>query len=135
MPPEHRAKCVVCFQSTALRRTLPKTARHLRALMVGHLRDEKSPATYFDAALALRQRNDILLDHIGAPLDPALGERARQLNAEGKSKSPLYRIWEDSVVSTTRTPASVLASGPSSEPRRIVERHVNSKGFPCLVSP
>jgi putative glycosyltransferase (TIGR04348 family) len=81
VPAEHRAKCVVCFQSTALRRTLPKTLRHLRALMVGHLREEKDPATYFAAARGLAGRSDVLLDHIGAPLDAALGEAARQLAA------------------------------------------------------
>ena len=32
-----------------------------------------------------------------------LAEEARRWNAEGKGKSPLYRIWEDSVVSTTLT--------------------------------
>lgn len=79
LPPEHRAKCVVCFQSTALRRTLPKTARHLRALMVGHLRAEKDPATYFAAARRLAARPDIRLDHIGAALDAGLGEQARAL--------------------------------------------------------
>ena len=81
LPPEHRAKCIVCFQSTALRRTLPKTPRHLRAVMVGHLREEKDPATYFAAARRLAGRGDIRLDHIGAPLDVALGDAARQLAA------------------------------------------------------
>ena len=79
VPAEHRAKCVVCFQSTAQRRTLPKTAHHLRALMVGHLRAEKDPATYFAAVRGLAGRSDIRLDHIGAPLDAPLGEAARVL--------------------------------------------------------
>jgi hypothetical protein len=35
---------------------LAKTRRHLRALMVGHLREEKSPQTYFDAARRLAHR-------------------------------------------------------------------------------
>jgi glycosyltransferase involved in cell wall biosynthesis len=47
--------------------------------MVGHLRDEKSPDTYFEAARLVSTRTDILLDHIGAPLDPALGTRAAAL--------------------------------------------------------
>ena len=81
LPAEHRAKCVVCFQSTAARRTLPKTTRHLRALMVGHLREEKDPRSYFAAARLLAGRGDILLDHIGAPLDAALGNEARALAA------------------------------------------------------
>lgn len=77
LPPALRGRCVVCFQSCGARSALPKTRRHLRALMVGHLRDEKSPQTFFDAAHLLAARADIVLDHIGAPLDAALGERAR----------------------------------------------------------
>jgi putative glycosyltransferase (TIGR04348 family) len=81
LPEEYRAKTVVVVQSSPTRQTLAKTGRHLRALMVGHLREEKSPETYFAAARLLAGRPDILLDHIGAPLDPALGDAARALAA------------------------------------------------------
>lgn len=87
VPAEHRAKCVVCFQSTAARRALPKTGRHLRALMVGHLRDEKDPRTAFAAMRRVAPRDDIRLDHIGAPLDEALGREAQALMRE----QPHYR--------------------------------------------
>jgi putative glycosyltransferase (TIGR04348 family) len=87
VPAVHRAKCVVCFQSTAARRAMPKTGRHLRALAVGHLRDEKDPRTLFAAAWLLAGRGDILIDHIGAPLDDALGREARALMAA----QPAYR--------------------------------------------
>lgn len=87
VPAAHRGKCVVCFQSTGARRTLAKTSQHLRALMVGHLREEKDPATYFAAARLLAGRSDIQLDHIGAPLDAALGKQARALAAS----QPDYR--------------------------------------------
>lgn len=87
LPPALRARCTVCFQSCAARRALRKTARHLRALMVGHLRDEKSPETYFEAARLLAVRDDIVLDHIGAPLDAALGAQAAALARE----QPRYR--------------------------------------------
>jgi putative glycosyltransferase (TIGR04348 family) len=87
LPAEHRAKCVVCFQSTAQRRTLPKTPRPLRAVVVGHLRSEKDPRTVFAAMRLLAQRGDILLDHIGAPLDEALGREAQALTDE----QPRYR--------------------------------------------
>ena len=76
-----RPRCRVLLQSAPSRRTLPKTSRHLRAVMVGHLRDEKDPRTYFDAVRRLAQRADILLDHVGAALDPALGAQARALAA------------------------------------------------------
>lgn len=82
LPAEYRAKCVVCFQSTGARKPLAKSGLLLRALMVGHLREEKSPQTYFEAALKLRAREDIFLDHIGAPLDEALGREAQALMAE-----------------------------------------------------
>jgi len=87
LPPALRARCTVSFQSCAARRTVDKTRRHLRALMVGHLRDEKSPQTYFNAARLLAARNDILLDHVGAPLDAALAARAQRLACE----QPRYR--------------------------------------------
>jgi len=77
----------VVLQSCAARKTLPKTHRHMRALMVGHLRAEKSPQTYFEAARMLVGRCDILFDHIGTALDPALGLQASSLMAE----NPNYR--------------------------------------------
>jgi putative glycosyltransferase (TIGR04348 family) len=87
LPAEHRAKAVVCFQSCGARLALARTGRHLRALMVGHLRAEKDPRTYFAAARKLLDRDDILLDHIGAALDPALGKEARSLMRD----QPRYR--------------------------------------------
>jgi putative glycosyltransferase (TIGR04348 family) len=78
LPAALRAKCVVSFQSASARVALPKSAGRLRALMVGHLRAEKSPQTYFEAARLLAARADIRLDHIGAALDPALGEAAQR---------------------------------------------------------
>ena len=76
LPEALRAKCRVVLQSCSARRTLPKTGRHLRALMVGHLRDEKDPLTYMRAAALLAGRSDLRFDHIGAALDPSLGEQA-----------------------------------------------------------
>lgn len=82
LPAAWRAKAVACFQSTTPRAPLPKTGRHLRAVMVGHLRPEKAPQTYFAAARRLAGRPDIRLDHVGAALDPDLGRAARALEAE-----------------------------------------------------
>jgi putative glycosyltransferase (TIGR04348 family) len=87
LPAALREKAVVCVQSSPPRQVRPKTPRHLRALMVGHLREEKSPTTFFDAALALRERADILFDHIGAPLDSALAAQAQRTAAA----TPHYR--------------------------------------------
>jgi putative glycosyltransferase (TIGR04348 family) len=87
LPAALRARCHVLLQSCPARRALNKTPRHLRALMVGHLRDEKDPRTYFRAAQRLAGRSDIRLDHIGAALDPALGAEATALAAA----QPNYR--------------------------------------------
>jgi glycosyltransferase involved in cell wall biosynthesis len=45
--------------------------------MVGHLRGEKSPQTLFEAARLLTNHLDILIDHIGEPLDADLGKQAQ----------------------------------------------------------
>jgi len=87
LPLEWRGKTRVIFQSTTVRRTLAKTTRHLRAVMVGHLREEKSPDTLWAAARLLRAQPDIHIDHIGAALDPALGQAAQATMAQ----CPNYR--------------------------------------------
>jgi putative glycosyltransferase (TIGR04348 family) len=76
LPAEHRAKTRVIFQSAPSRRTLSKPGRRLHAVAVGHLRAEKTPETLFAAARLVAARRDISIDHVGAALDPALGERA-----------------------------------------------------------
>ncbi len=87
VPQALRHKVRVVLQSCATRRPLAKTGRHLRVLMVGHLRDEKRPQTYFDAVRRLAHRADILFDHAGAALDPELGAQARKLMRD----CPQYR--------------------------------------------
>lgn len=81
LPAALRGRSRVVLQSCSTWRTLPRTDRHLRVLMVGHLRDEKDPATYWRAAARLEARGDILFDHVGAALDPALGAQAAALAA------------------------------------------------------
>lgn len=77
LPPHLRGRCRVVFQSTPSRAPLPRPRTFLRALMVGHLREEKSPQTLFEAARLIGPQEGIRIDHIGAALDPALGEAAR----------------------------------------------------------
>ncbi len=77
LPESLRSQCRVVFQSSTRRQPLVKTVAHLRAVVVGHLRDEKSPQTVFEAARLLRPDEGIFIDHIGNALDPALGEAAR----------------------------------------------------------
>ena len=77
LPAAMRAKARVVFQSTSARQTLAKTPQHLRAVMVGHLRAEKDPLTLMAAAQTLAANDGIHIDHIGAPLDAALGQAAQ----------------------------------------------------------
>lgn len=81
LPPALRPKAHVVLQSCPARAALPKTTRHLRALMVGHLRDEKDPRTVWRAVRRLAGRDDLRFDHVGAALDPALGAEAQALAA------------------------------------------------------
>ncbi|MFY9185021.1 MAG: selenoneine biosynthesis selenosugar synthase SenB [Limnohabitans sp.] len=87
LPPEHQAKARVIFQSTGTRQTLPKTKRHLRVVMVGHLREEKDPLTLMAAARLLPPDAGVFIDHIGAALDPVLGHAAEATQAQ----CPHYR--------------------------------------------
>ena len=90
LPESLAGKVRVIFQSTTARQPLAKSRRLLRAVMVGHLRAEKSPQTLFAAARRLAGRRDVFIDHIGEPLDAALGEQARATMAA----APNYR-WLD----------------------------------------
>jgi putative glycosyltransferase (TIGR04348 family) len=87
LPVEVRAKVRVIFQSTTPRQAMAKSHHRLRAVMVGHLREEKSPETLFAAARLLAPQRDVYIDHVGEPLDPALGEAARATMAA----APNYR--------------------------------------------
>jgi len=77
LPDALRDKTRVVLQSAPARRPLAKPVRHLRVLMVGHLRAVKDPATYCEAARRLAARTDIFFDHVGAALDAALEAEAR----------------------------------------------------------
>jgi putative glycosyltransferase (TIGR04348 family) len=79
LPAALRSKTRVIFQSsTALApASKPPAGTQLRAVMVGHLREEKSPQTLFEAAHLLAGEAGLFIDHIGEPLDVALGEQAQ----------------------------------------------------------
>ncbi|MEO8248841.1 MAG: selenoneine biosynthesis selenosugar synthase SenB [Burkholderiales bacterium] len=133
LPTRHRDKAVVSFQSTPARKPLVKPLRHLRALMVGHLRDEKSPRTYFEAARLLGGRPDILLDHIGAPLDPELGAQAAALAIA----MPTYRWFGALPHTATRgriQRAHVLVHASKMEGGAHVVMEAIRSGTPVLAS-
>jgi putative glycosyltransferase (TIGR04348 family) len=75
LPAALRAKAHVIYQSAPrLRPARPRVP--LDVAMIGHLRAEKDPQTFMDAARLVHAPGVRLL-HIGAALDPALGQRAR----------------------------------------------------------
>jgi putative glycosyltransferase (TIGR04348 family) len=133
LPAAIQPRARVLLQSCPQRRTVPKTQRHLRALMVGHLRDEKSPQTYFDAVELLRDRPDILLDHIGSALDPSLGARAQALMAG----NPRYRWLGGLTHAQTRRRiqlAHVLVHPSRMEGGAHVVTEAATSGTPVLAS-
>ena len=76
LPEVHRAKARVILQSCGQRQPLHKTPRHLRVVMVGHLRPEKNPDMLWRAARAIPPDAGVLIDHIGDALEPALAREA-----------------------------------------------------------
>ena len=87
LPAALRGKCSVIYQSAPRLQPVPPPQRMLHVVSVGHLRDEKDPATYMRAAQRLRERRDIRFTHIGDALDLALGAAAQRTQAE----CPHYR--------------------------------------------
>lgn len=75
LPPPLRARASVIYQSANALRPATGARRHLDVCMVGHLREEKDPATFMRAAARVRDARVRLL-HIGGALDPALGQLA-----------------------------------------------------------
>jgi len=87
LPADVRGKARVIYQSAP--RLHPARARPgmpLDIAMIGHLREEKDPRTFMEAARQV-QVPGVRLLHIGAALDPALGDLARATAAT----TPAYR--------------------------------------------
>ena len=103
LPEQLRGKARVIYQSTAARAPLRKSAAGLRATMVGHLRQVKSPQTLFHAARLLKHRPDIRIDHVGEAEEPVWAEQAKATQAQ----CPGYR-W--------------LGPLPHSRARQVIQR-------------
>jgi putative glycosyltransferase (TIGR04348 family) len=129
----HRARAHVIFQSAPALAPAPNIARrHIDFCMVGHLRDEKDPLTFMRAAALLRHPKARLL-HIGAALDPALGEAA----ARTAASNPRYRWLGPMSHSATRQRmkrchAMVIASRMEGGANVIIE--AVTSGVPVLAS-
>ena len=86
LPPAHRGKARVVYQSA--RRLAPalKPAARLNCVMVGHLRAEKDPGTGWGAWAHLPPDAPIRLDVIGRALDEKL-EQARALSSRRAARA------------------------------------------------
>ena len=116
LPPEHRGKARVIFQSTPALPALPKPADRLQAVMVGHLRQVKSPQTLWAAARLLRDRPDLRLTHIGDGAgEPSLAEEARATARDCPGYQWLGGLPYDDTVRLRRRQAAAPAE-PAPEP-------------------
>lgn len=131
LPPALRAKAHVIYQSAPrLRPARPRVP--LDVVMIGHLRAEKDPQTFMDAARLVHAPGVRLL-HIGAALDPALGQRARAT----QDAAPAYR-WLGALPHMAtrrrlrRCHAMVIASRMEGGANVIIE--AVTSGVPVLAS-
>ncbi|MEJ7931189.1 selenoneine biosynthesis selenosugar synthase SenB [Ramlibacter sp. AN1015] len=133
LPEPLRARARVIYQSTGARRPLAKTPRHLTALMVGHLRQVKSPDTLFAAARLLAPAAGIRVRHIGDAAEPGWAERARATEAE----CPHYRWLGAQPYTRTRDAiqrAHVLVHASALEGGAHVIMEAVRSGTPVLAS-
>lgn len=81
LPENARAKARVVYQSAKALAPAKKMAGKLNCIVVGHLRQEKSPETVFQLATLLPRGAPIRLLHLGSGLDAVLAQTAMQLSA------------------------------------------------------
>ena len=133
LPADVRAKARVIYQSAP--RLHPARARPgmpLDIAMIGHLREEKDPRTFMGAARQV-QVPGVRLLHVGAALDPALGDLARATAAA----TPAYR-WLGALPHMAtrrrlrRCHAMVIASRMEGGANVIIE--AVTSGVPVLAS-
>jgi putative glycosyltransferase (TIGR04348 family) len=87
LAPALRAKCSVLFQSAEPLTPAAKPASRLNVVMAGHLRAEKDPLVFMQAAQRLAGRPGLRFEHIGDALEPAFAQAAR----ETERATPHYR--------------------------------------------
>ena len=133
LPPAFRDKARVVFQSCAQRQTLHKTARQLRVVMVGHLREEKNPRMLWRAVRAIAPDAGILIDHIGDALDSAMAHEAQATAAA----CPHYRWLQGQSHTATLQRiqrAHLLVHTSHSEGGAIVISEAIRSGTPVLAT-
>lgn len=85
LPAQLRGKAQVIYQSAHRLQAANKSNRRFNAVMVGHLRDEKDPLTFMQAAKLCE--GAVYFDQIGDGLDAALASAAQTTAAQ----TPNYR--------------------------------------------
>jgi putative glycosyltransferase (TIGR04348 family) len=88
VPHLHRHKTHIVFQSAPTLTPASKPQGCINAVVVGHLRSEKSPATVFAAAALLQKKHAdrrIHIRHIGNALDTDLARQATELTANTRA--------------------------------------------------
>jgi putative glycosyltransferase (TIGR04348 family) len=83
-----RRRCEVIYQSAVPLAAADKPRGRLDIAVVGHLRGEKDPETLFRALAKVPAELPVRVRHIGAALDPRLGQLARRL----ERTDPRY-VW------------------------------------------
>lgn len=133
---ELRNKTLVIHQSTRALKPVARSSsakqRYFDITMIGHLRDEKDPATFMRAAKLVHSRQ-IRLIHIGGALTPEFGRLAEQTQCEEHR----YRWFGNLPHATTRqrlkhSHAMVIASKMEGGANVIVE--AITSGVPVLAS-
>ena len=76
LPREVRSKAEVVLQSATPLAMARRPTRHLAVAVVGHLREEKNPRLVWSLLRRLPADLAVRIRHVGAALDPALGEEA-----------------------------------------------------------
>jgi putative glycosyltransferase (TIGR04348 family) len=84
IPLEHRKKTHIVYQSAKQLAPEIKLKHKLNCVVVGHLRDEKDPATIFRVVEKLNDSDRIHILHIGASLDESLAAIAKKLSVQNK---------------------------------------------------
>jgi len=133
LPAPLHAKTSVIFQSAPTLKPAPERARrHADICMIGHLRSEKDPLTFMQAASLVRARSARLI-HIGGALEPALADAAQAT----ATLHPRYR-WLGAMPHAAtrqrlkRSRAMVLASRMEGGANVIIE--AVRAGVPVLAS-
>jgi Glycosyltransferase len=99
-----RRKARVIFQSAPALLHIANAKPGLRCVVVGHLRDEKSPQTIWEALALLPREAPITIRHIGAALDERLGRAAEAC----AGRDPRYRY--EGALSHARTRSAIRAA-------------------------